>query len=228
MPVFHLSEEIIFPSPELAEPNGLLAVHGDLSPARLITAYIDGIFPWYSDGEPILWWSPSPRLVLFPHEFHLPKRLARTMRRRIFTVKTDTVFREVITACGQSRRDTGEGTWITKEMIEAYCRLHELGFAHSIETFLENELVGGLYGVCIGKVFFGESMFSAVSDASKAALATLVGLCTTHDHDIKLIDCQMTTPHLLRFGARELEGKGFRALLRRYARPVTPQKKWRL
>lgn len=226
MPVFHLSEEIIFPSPELAEPNGLLAVHGDLSPARLLTAYLDGIFPWYSEGEPILWWAPSPRLVLFPHEFHLPKRLARTMRKQTFTVKSDTAFREVITACGQIRRDAGQGTWITKEMLDAYCLLHDLGFAHSIETFQGEELAGGLYGVCIGKVFFGESMFTSITDASKTALASLVNFCKANG--IRVIDCQMTTSHLLRFGARELEGRAFRALLRRYAKPVKPQKKWRL
>ncbi|MCW5208146.1 leucyl/phenylalanyl-tRNA--protein transferase, partial [Desulfobulbus sp. US2] len=143
MPVFRLPDEIIFPDPQLAEPDGLLAVGGDLAPARILAAYSQGIFPWYSDSEPILWWSPVPRLVLLPEEFHLPKRLARTIRKNIFEVRADTAFAEVMTSCASIRRDAGEGTWITEEMLEAYIHLHELGFAHSVESWFEGELVGG-------------------------------------------------------------------------------------
>ena len=226
MPVFQLSRDIIFPLPEHAEPDGLLAVGGDLSPARLLAAYSQGIFPWYSTGEPILWWSPAPRLVLYPDEFHLPRRLARTMRKNTFTVTADTAFREVIGSCARVRTDCGEGTWITDDMQEAYCRLHELGFAHSIECWQEKRLVGGLYGVSLDRAFFGESMFTKARDASKVALARLVEHAPLAD--IGLIDCQMTTDHLLRFGARELSRNRFQEELQKYVREIRPQKKWRL
>ncbi len=226
MPVFQLPRQPVFPDPEFAEPGGLLAVGGDLSVQRLVAAYQQGIFPWYSDGEPLLWWSPSPRLVLFPDEFHLPRRLARTLRQGRFSLTADRDFAAVIELCGEIRRQAGEGTWITPEMKTAYIRLHELGFAHSIETRRQGGLVGGLYGVCLDRVFFGESMFSLETDSSKAALAALVD--QFRSLGIRMIDCQMTTAHLMRFGAREIERDEFTTLLGRWIRDPNPQKKWRL
>ncbi len=226
MPVFQLTDDILFPAPEFAEPDGLLAVDGDLSAPRLIAAYRQGIFPWYSEGEPILWWSPAPRLVLFPEQFHLPRRLGRTIRKKTFQVTADTAFAEVITACGSLRRQTGEGTWITEAMKKAYIHLHHLGFAHSIECWQKGKLAGGLYGVCLDRVFFGESMFSARTDASKVALAALVNL--SENIGIRAIDCQMSTAHLLRFGSRELERQEFQEMLEQFIQIIVPQKKWRL
>ena len=226
MPVFQLPRDIIFPLPEHAEPDGLLAVGGDLSPARLLSAYSQGIFPWYSEGEPILWWSPAPRLVLYPDEFHLPRRLARTIRQNVFTISADTAFGEVIGTCARVRTDSGEGTWITAAMRAAYIHLHELGFAHSIECWHQGRLAGGLYCVCLDRVFFGESMFTMVRDASKVALARLVEHARASG--IRMIDCQMTTAHLLRFGAREIDRQQFQEELQAFIREIRPQKKWRL
>lgn len=226
MPVFRLVNDLIFPPPELAEPDGLLAVGGDLSTARLLKAYASGIFPWYSEGDPILWWSPVPRLVLFPAEFHLPRRLKRTMLGKTFSVTADTAFADVIAACASASGRSEKGTWITPAMQEAYCSLHALGFAHSIECWQGDVLAGGLYGICLDGVFFGESMFTRVRDASKVALATLVQFSLLHG--IALIDCQMTTDHLVRFGARELAREEFHALLEHHVGSCLPQKKWRL
>ena len=207
MPVFQLSDTLLFPPPALAREDGLLAVGGDLSVPRLLLAYQHGIFPWYSPGEPILWWSPDPRLVLFPAEFHLAKRLARTIRQQIFSITFDTAFAQVIRACGQTRRKEGQGTWLDEEMIRAYCELHDQGHAHSVECWQNGELVGGLYGVALGAVFFGESMFSLVPDSSKVALAGLVE--RLQGWDFALIDCQVGTGHLQRLGAREISGAEF-------------------
>ncbi len=226
MPVFQLNNDIMFPPPEMAEPNGLLAVGGDLSAPRLLEAYRLGIFPWYGEEEPLLWWSPAPRLVLFPHEFHLPKRLARTIRQQIFTITADTSFAGIIKSCARIRRRKGEGTWITMEMQQAYSHLHELGFAHSIECRYDGKVVGGLYGVALGQVFFGESMFSRKTDSSKVALNALISHALKTG--IKLIDCQMTTEHLLKFGAREISRGHLQKLLHRYITKTVPQKKWRL
>jgi leucyl/phenylalanyl-tRNA--protein transferase len=226
MPVFRLPDEHIFPDPQLAEPDGLLAVGGDLGPARLLAAYQQGIFPWYSEGEPLLWWSPVPRLILLPEEFHLPKRLARTLRKKVFEVRADTSFAEVISSCAAIRRDNGEGTWITQKMQEAYIHLHELGFAHSVESWCEGELVGGLYGVCLDRIFFGESMFSRKSDASKVAFATLMN--NSEQLNIRAVDCQMTTQHLLRFGSREVSREEFDDLLEQFIQEVVPQQTWQL
>lgn len=226
MPVFRLIDEPIFPSPEFAEPDGLLAIGGDLEPARLLTAYSQGIFPWYSHGDPILWWSPSPRLVLFPEEFHLPRRLQRTLRSGFFKVSADTAFAEVIAGCATASGRAGQGTWITEEMQQAYIRLHTLGFAHSVECWCEGQLAGGLYGVCLDRVFFGESMFTRVTDASKVALAHLVQFALRSG--IAMIDCQMTTDHLLRFGARELSRDAFQAELDRLIDRCRPQPPWQL
>jgi leucyl/phenylalanyl-tRNA--protein transferase len=226
MPVFQLTNDIIFPAPDFAEPDGLLAIGGDLSSPRLITAYRQGIFPWFSEGDPILWWSPAPRLVLFPEQFHLPRRLGRTIRKQLFQVSADTAFAEVISSCGSLRKESGDGTWITKEMKDAYIHLFELGFAHSVECWFEGELAGGLYGVCLDRVFFGESMFSRKNDASKVALATLVRYA--EQVGIRAIDCQMSTAHLLRFGSREIEREEFQEILERFIQIIVPQKKWRL
>jgi leucyl/phenylalanyl-tRNA--protein transferase len=224
MPVFRLPDEYIFPDPQLAEPDGLLAVGGDLNPARLLAAYQQGIFPWYSDQEPILWWSPAPRLILLPEEFHLPKRLGRTLRKKTFEVRADTAFAEVISACAGIRQENGEGTWITEDMQNAYIQLHELGFAHSVESWYEGELVGGLYGVCLDRIFFGESMFSRKSDASKVAFATLMS--NTEQLNIRIVDCQMTTQHLLRFGSREVSREEFDDLLEQFIQEVKPHQPW--
>ena len=192
-----------FPDPALAEtePNGLLAVGGDLSPQRLRNAYRLGIFPWFSAGQPILWWSPDPRLVLFPDRLRISRSLRKTLRRGTFTVSLDRDFGAVIRACAAPRADA-DGTWIVPEMARAYERLHSVGLAHSAEVWRDGELVGGLYGVAIGRAFFGESMFSRASDASKVALAHLVRCSSAWG--FALIDCQVYTPHLASLGAVEI------------------------
>ena len=190
----------------LRRPNGLLAAGGGLSVPRLIEAYSRGCFPWFSEGEPVLWWSPDPRMVLFPQELHVPRSLARRMRHADFQVRADTAFGDVLDGCA-APRDHETGTWITAEMRQAYVRLHEAGLAHSVETWIDGRLAGGLYGVAIGRAFFGESMFTRVADASKIALVTMVH--TLEQHGVGLIDCQMRTEHLVRFGAREIARKDF-------------------
>ena len=211
MPVFQLTNELLFPPAELAEENGLLAIGGDLTPERLLLAYSNGIFPWYSEGEPILWWSPSPRLVIFPTELKIPKRLARLIRQDIFSLTMDMAFKKVITTCAETDNRLEKGTWITYDMQKAYCRLHEMGYAHSVECWYDNELVGGLYGVSLGSVFFGESMFSKQPNSSKVALVYLIK--KLQEWDFELIDCQMKTEHLMQFGARDISGKEFQELL---------------
>lgn len=186
----------------LKEPNGLLAGGGDLSPQRLLAAYRRGIFPWYAPGEPILWWSPDPRMVLFPDEFRITRSLARTLRNADYSVRLDSAFEQVIAACAATPRPGQNGTWITSEMQQAYLRLHVLGFAHSVETWRGGQLVGGLYGVAIGRVFCGESMFSHATDASKIALAHLCRFLAGRGFGI--IDCQMETAHLTSLGARPI------------------------
>ncbi|MDK9725099.1 MAG: leucyl/phenylalanyl-tRNA--protein transferase [Sterolibacteriaceae bacterium MAG5] len=210
-----LPAEPVFPPLEsaLKEPNGLLAAGGDLSPQRLVSAYARGIFPWYSAGEPILWWSPDPRMVLFPDEIAISRSLAKTLRNRAYEVRLDTAFADVVTACATSPRDGQAGTWITAEMQAAYRRLHELGFAHSVETWIDGRLAGGLYGIAIGRAFYGESMFARVTDASKIALAHL-GV-QLRRLGFGIIDCQMETRHLASLGARPIPRREFRALLDR-------------
>ncbi len=226
MPIFQLLDNThLFPNPEFAEENGLLAVGGDLSPERLIRAYELGIFPWFSEGDPILWWFTSPRLVLFPEKIHIPKRLARFIRKSHFSVRYDTVFEEVIDACASIRQKRGEETWITDEMKNAYTRLHELGYAHSVEYWENNTLTGGLYGVSLGRVFFGESMFSSTSNASKVALVALAKLLQQKDY--RIIDCQMTTSHLLQFGACEVSGKRFSKYLQEFITNSSSEGHWR-
>ncbi|MBF0182802.1 MAG: leucyl/phenylalanyl-tRNA--protein transferase [Magnetococcales bacterium] len=209
MALFRLSDQPFFPSPEWAEENGLLAIGGDLSPQRLLAAYANGIFPWFSEGQPLLWWSPDPRLVLYPDRFHRSRSLQKTLRRQRFTVTFDTAFAQVIHACGQPRGEAG--TWITPGMERAYRRLHELGYAHSVESWLLVDdkpfLAGGLYGVALGGCFFGESMFCRSRDASKVALATLVE--RLQRAGCRLIDCQMATDHLLGLGACTIARRDF-------------------
>ena len=197
----------------LDEPAGLLAAGGDLSPARLLAAYQRGIFPWYSPGQPVLWWSPDPRAVLFPEEFNCSRSLAKTIRNGGFEVVIDRDFGAVIDACA-APRPHAPGTWITSEMRNAYLRLHRLGQAHSFETWRNGQLAGGLYGVRLGEVFFGESMFSRERDASKVALAHLVTVCLRNS--IAVIDCQLPSPHLESLGSRTIPRLQFQALLREH------------
>lgn len=197
----------------LQEPNGLIAAGGDLSPARLLAAYRSGIFPWYSGGQPILWWSPDPRMVLFPDEFEPRRSLAKVLRNREYDIRCDTAFEAVMRACGNTPREGQDGTWITSDILKGYCGLHELGYAHSLETWVEGELVGGLYGVALGRVFYGESMFSHVTDASKIAFSHLV--CFLRSQGCGMIDCQMKTEHLASLGAREIPRAEFAAHLER-------------
>ncbi|MGC1816382.1 MAG: leucyl/phenylalanyl-tRNA--protein transferase [Casimicrobiaceae bacterium] len=191
----------------LTEPDGLLAAGADLSPARLLDAYRHGIFPWYSEGQPILWWSPDPRMVLRVREFRVSRSLEKRIRRHEFDLRIDTAFDAVIDACAHVPRGQGGGTWITPAMIDAYRRLHRLGYAHSVEAWRDDELAGGLYGIALGRVFFGESMFARATDASKVALAGLVALL--RGLDVPLIDCQQETRHLASLGARPIPRKRF-------------------
>ncbi|TBR15848.1 leucyl/phenylalanyl-tRNA--protein transferase [Rugosibacter aromaticivorans] len=207
-----LSAELGFPPvasalAEPAGPNGLLAAGGDLSPPRLLAAYAQGVFPWYSPGEPILWWSPDPRMVLFPEEIKISRSLAKTLRNSAYSVHFDTAFSDTIRACAHKFRLGQSGTWISPEMITAYERLHHLGYAHSVETRVDGVLVGGLYGIALGRVFYGESMFSQVRDASKIALAHLCAYLKQQEFGI--IDCQMETSHLTSLGARLITRSDF-------------------
>jgi leucyl/phenylalanyl-tRNA--protein transferase len=207
VPVFRLTREIVFPDPSLAEEDGILAVGGDLSPGRLLQAYELGIFPWFNEGSPILWWSPDPRLVLYPEELHVSSSLARTLRRGTYRVTADTAFGQVIRGCARSERKGQDGTWITDEMIGAYEELHRLGYAHSFEAWSGDTLAGGLYGVSLGGAFFGESMYSDRTDASKVAFVRSIELFRRSG--IELVDCQVRTEHLVRLGAREIPRTDF-------------------
>ncbi|HMK43637.1 MAG TPA: leucyl/phenylalanyl-tRNA--protein transferase [Dissulfurispiraceae bacterium] len=224
MPIYRLPDELIFPPPYLSEPDGLLAVGGDLGPERLLLAYAQGIFPWYSQDSPILWWSPDPRLVLFPDELKISRSLRQLMQKGSFAVTYDTAFERVIRECAGVHADDKGGTWITEEMIEAYIRLHHEGFAHSIESWADGELTGGLYGVSIGAAFFGESMFARRNNASKVAFAALVKRLAAWG--FSLIDCQVTTGHLVRFGAREIPRGTFLQLLDAALRAPTRRGLW--
>ena len=206
----------------MREPPGLLAAGGDLSPARLLAAYERGVFPWYSAQQPILWWSPDPRMVLFPNEFSCSRSLQKTIRNGPYNSRLDHDFGATIRGCAAPRR-AGPDTWLNDEMIYSYEALHRLGFAHSIETYHGDTLVGGLYGIQLGQVFFGESMFSRERDASKVAVARLVDEC--RERDIQLIDCQVTSAHLVTLGAREVSRKHFSALLQLHTRR-TPCGTW--
>jgi leucyl/phenylalanyl-tRNA--protein transferase len=224
--MYILSEELFFPPVSESDQDGILAIGGDLSSERLLEAYRVGIFPWYSDDQPILWWSPDPRLVLELDQFKIARSLRKTLKKGIFKVTFDRVFEEVIAACATVDRDGQQGTWITQEMQDAYIKLHGLGFAHSVETWFENQLVGGLYGVSLGKAFFGESMFHLKSDASKVALATLVERLKAWG--FRFIDAQMTTEHLVSLGAQELSRRIFLKQLQSALRHPTKRGKWRI
>ena len=215
-----------FPALETARrrPNGLLAAGRDLTVPTLLEAYSSGIFPWFSEAEPILWWSPDPRMVLFPEELHVSRSLARRMNRRDYDVTLDTAFGAVVRGCAGPRRDQ-DGTWITPRMVAAYERLHEAGFAHSVETWMAGELAGGLYGVAIGRVFFGESMFTRRTDASKIALVRLVRQLAAWG--VGVVDCQMKTPHLSAFGAREIPRREFAELVRDLVKATGIGTPWR-
>ena len=204
MPVFWLSDtNINFPDPSFANEDGILAVGGDLSPARLLLAYRTGIFPWFNPGDPILWWSPDPRFVLFPKELKVSKSMRPYFNQKKFDLSYDTQFRSVIEACSQVyRKGQGGGTWITDEMIDAYCELHRLGYAHSVEVWKAGKLVGGLYGIALGKCFFGESMFSLESNASKFGFISLVKML--EEQEFNLVDCQQKTRHLESLGGRSI------------------------
>lgn len=226
MPVYRLDQRLVFPPADHADPNGLLAVGGDLSPARLILAYEQGIFPWYEEGVPILWHSPDPRFVILADQLHVPRSLEKQLRRAPYRVELDLRFAEVMRSCARARRPGQRGTWITRDMLAAYVRLHELGLAHSAEAYEGDELVGGLYGVSLGGVFFGESMFARAPDASKIAFVTLVRWLASRGVD--LIDCQVETAHTARFGGEHWpRARYLSELERRLARP-TLQGRWSL
>ena len=220
MPVFVLSDKLVFPPPQLARGDGLLAIGGDLSQERLLLAYRLGIFPWFSENEPIMWWSPNPRLVLYPDEIKISKSLRKIIKKGGFDITLDLAFSQVIDSCAQMRTQKNEGTWIVEDMIQAYCRLHDSGFAHSVEAWYEGKLAGGLYGVALGRCFFGESMFTRVSNASKVAFCALVEYLKALS--FHMIDCQVTTAHLMRFGAREMPRNLFLKQLAKTLEASTP------
>ncbi|WMX17300.1 MULTISPECIES: leucyl/phenylalanyl-tRNA--protein transferase [unclassified Aureispira] len=222
--MYWLTEELAFPHPKYASPEGLLAVGGDLSPKRLLLAYENGIFPWYNEGEPILWWSPNPRFVLFPSEIKVSKSMRQVFRKEKFHVSFDTAFDEVIEACGSIPRTGQNGTWLTEEMKEAYIHLHHLGFAHSVETWEGDKLVGGLYGLALGNCFFGESMFAKTSNASKTALICLAK--TIEKKGFDLIDCQSETKHLATMGAKFINRVTFLTYLEKNRQNSTISGSW--
>ncbi|ACY18417.1 leucyl/phenylalanyl-tRNA--protein transferase [Haliangium ochraceum] len=226
MPIFQLDQRLLFPPPELAEDNGLLAVGGDLRPERLLLAYRMGIFPWYSEDTPILWHSPDPRMVLTPGALHVGRSLRKQMRRQPYELRLDSAFEQVIDACSIIDRPGQDGTWITSEMRDAYLELHRRGFAHSAEAWAGDELVGGLYGVSLGGAFFGESMFARAPDASKIAFVALVRQLGAWG--IELIDCQVHTEHLERFGADEWSRPAFLRALAQAMRAPTRRGTWHL
>ncbi|PIE32748.1 leucyl/phenylalanyl-tRNA--protein transferase [candidate division KSB3 bacterium] len=223
-PVYLLTDDIIFPAPELSREDGLLAVGGDLCVPRLLLAYQMGIFPWYSEGDPILWWSPDPRAVLYPDELVVSKSLRKVLRKGLFEITIDTAFEQVIRSCASVPRVGQDGTWIVDEMIGAYCRLHEAGYAHSFETWHKGGLAGGLYGVSVGRCFLGESMFTRKSNASKVALYSLVEYAK--DRQFDFIDCQFMTEHLMSLGAREISKRQFLSELKCSLRYPSLQGKW--
>lgn len=223
-PLYALTDALVFPSPELARPDGLLAVYGDLSIERLLLAYQSGIFPWYSDDSPILWWSPPQRAILAPGEVHVGRSLRKIVRRGTYEIRWDTDFPSVISACATVPRGDGLGTWLVPEMQEAYLRLHRSGYAHSVESYEAGRLVGGLYGVSLGGAFFGESMFSVAPDASKVAFVALCERLQGWGFD--LIDCQIMNPHLQRFGAYLIPRREFLVRLRASLQRPTRQGPW--
>ncbi|HET8540372.1 MAG TPA: leucyl/phenylalanyl-tRNA--protein transferase [Anaeromyxobacter sp.] len=226
MPIFRLRRDVTFPDPARAEPDGLLAVGGDLRPERLLAAYALGIFPWYDASSPILWWSPDPRLVLEPERLHVSRSLRRTMRRGRYRVTADTAFERVIRRCAEHARPGQRGTWITAEMEDAYVRLHRLGFAHAFEAWEGEALAGGLYGVSLGAAFFGESMFADRPDASKVAFVRAVEWLSSRAFG--LVDCQVRTEHLVSLGAHEIPRREFLRRLAAALEAPTLRGPWRI
>lgn len=226
MPVYQLNDYPVFPPPQEAEEDGLLAIGGDLSKKRLLEAYTNGIFPWYSENTPLLWWSPDPRLVLFPSKIKISKSLNRVIKADKFTITFDTAFADVIKNCAEVKRKHEESTWITKDMEEAYIHLHHDGYAHSVEAWHQGKLAGGLYGVSIGKAFFGESMFHKITDASKVAFFHLVK--KAKQWDFLFIDAQIYTPHLVSLGAEEIPRVQFLEMLATALNFPSYKGKWKL
>ncbi len=226
MPVFVLDDEPRFPSPHLATEEGLLAIGGDLSTERLLAAYASGIFPWYSEGQPIMWFTPSPRLVVLPHYYKPAKSLRQKLNQNIFEIRFDEDFEQVIRHCAAVPRPNQDGTWITPEMQEAYLQLHRLGYAHSVSAYCKGKLAGGLYGVSLGRTFFGESMFHLVNDASKVAYHYLVEFAKKNQ--FLMIDAQQDTPHMRRLGGKLMERSDFLSLLAKSLQFPSLQYKWNL
>lgn len=226
MSVFILGEQPVFPDPAFADPDGLLAVGGDLSRERLVSAYAHGIFPWYSASTPILWWSPDPRPIIEPPKIHVCRTLRKVLRKQPFEIRLDTVFDRVLKGCAKTPRPQGDGTWLVSEMMEAYLDLHDMGLAHSVEAWQDGKLVGGLYGVSLGRAFFGESMFYHVPNASRVAFVVLVRLLESWD--FHFVDCQQATPHMLHFGAQELHRQEFLERLRAAIGFPTLRGKWEM
>lgn len=224
MPVYQLSEEFIFPHPDLADESGLLAFGGDLSSERLVQAYANGIFPWYSEGEPILWWSPNPRMVLFPDRLKVSKSLKQSIKNKSYEVRFDTNFNAVIEHCSAVPREGQDGTWITEEMKRAYIQLHKKGIAHSVETYANEKLIGGLYGLSIGSAFFGESMFQTERDASKVSLYYLVE--KVKEWNFTFIDAQVETDHMKRMGSENIPREKFLEILKIAIKAPTIKGKW--
>ena len=225
MPIFWLSNEhLTFPPAHLAEAEGVLAIGGDLSPERLLTAYRIGIFPWFNPNEPILWWCPDPRFVLYPDQLKVSKSMRPYFNKNKFTITIDQHFEQVMTLCGQQYRPGQNGTWITDDMIDGYTTLHKQGYAHSVEVWQDETLVGGLYGISLGKVFFGESMFSKVSNASKFGFISLVRLL--QDRGFWLIDCQQETQHLASLGAESISRDHFLEILKRNEKEKSIMGSW--
>ena len=210
--MYYLSQDLFFPDVSLTHSSGIIALGGDLSPERLLLAYKSGVFPWFEDGEPITWWSPNPRMVLFLDELIVSKSMRNILNRNLFTVTFNQNFKEVISNCQKIKRDGQNGTWITNDMIDAYCNLHELGIAKSIEVWQDGQLVGGLYGIDLGRIFCGESMFSKVSNASKVAFISLVNHLKTANY--KLLDCQVYNSHLESLGCQEIDRNDFIEILK--------------
>jgi leucyl/phenylalanyl-tRNA---protein transferase len=226
MPVYLLNDQPVFPPASEAEPDGLIAVGGDLSVSRLINAYTDGIFPWFEEEGTIYWFSPDPRLVLYPGNLKISPSLNRTIKSKKFEIRVDTSFRKVISSCSKAKRLHEDSTWISRKFINGYVALHQAGYAHSIEAFYEGELAGGLYGVSLGSAFFGESMFHTVTDASKVAFCHLVNLCKSFN--FKFIDCQVKTDHMIRLGAESVSRTEYLLLLKEALRVASRKGKWRM
>jgi leucyl/phenylalanyl-tRNA---protein transferase len=221
---YFVNEKLYFPPVENADEHGILAVGGDLSPERLLLAYRSGIFPWFNEDDPIVWWSPNPRFVMLPEQLKVSKSMKQVLKKQTFQITFDQDFRNVILACQTVKRNGQSGTWITNDMVEAYCTLHQLGFAHSIEAWQNGQLVGGLYGVSLGKAFFGESMFAKESNASKAAYIALVQ--KLQYLNFQIIDCQVYTAHLESLGAQDMDRPDFIRLVKKALKEETLQGNW--